>query len=71
MVANVVKFPETPESLLRLIDREVEAVNDRVKQIMARERKTREEIWGVGCCPHDHMLCMYDCEGGCYRETLQ
>lgn len=68
MVANVVPFPESFDNTLRLINREIEQVNDRVVRITDYERSRRLRALVDAClCPNSGTICMYDCEGGCYR----
>lgn len=44
MAADVVRFPETTANTLRLIDREIAEINDRIDKIIRRSGLTREEI---------------------------
>jgi phosphate uptake regulator len=63
MDAHVVPFPETFDNTLRLINREIEQVNDRVVRIVERAHLD-SNIY----CPQAGEICRYDCEGGCHLD---
>lgn len=70
MVANVVPFPESFDNTLRLINREIDQVNDRVVRITEHERsKALRNLVDACYCPKHGMICLYDCEDGCYWDA--
>jgi len=71
MAAHVIPFPESFDNTLRLINREIDQVNERVVRITEHERSKRLRDFVDACvCPISRMICAHDCEDGCYRDKF-